>query len=71
VGERAIIGSPLSMNGTVVRLLEMGLTPGTEVELTRTGLGHDPIEIKVRGTRVCLRKADADRFPVTLLRAVG
>src|SRR5437870_2780648 len=30
VGMRAIVGGPTSYDGTVIRLLEMGLTPGAE-----------------------------------------
>jgi Fe2+ transport system protein FeoA len=45
----------------------MGLTPGTEVVITRRALGADPIEVQLRGTRICLRRADAARFPVRLV----
>ncbi len=43
------------------RLLEIGLVPGTEV--TRVGVvaQGDPLNFKVRGATVCLRRADADR----------
>lgn len=41
------------------RLLELGLTPGTRVEVLRVAPLGDPIEILVRGYRLSLRRADA------------
>jgi ferrous iron transport protein A len=41
------------------RLLEMGLTPGTSVALLRVAPLGDPLEIKVRGYRLSLRRSDA------------
>jgi Fe2+ transport system protein FeoA len=61
---RARLGAPTRVDATIVRLLEMGMTEGAEVVVTRRALFGDPIEITVRGTRVVLRKADAARFPV-------
>lgn len=43
-----------------VRLLEMGLTPGAEIELVRSApLGY-PIEIKIRGYSLTIRKQEAN-----------
>lgn len=41
------------------RLLEMGLLPGTPVEVIRCAPLGFPIEIKVRGYLLSLRKAEA------------
>lgn len=41
------------------RLLELGLTPGTQVEVLRVAPLGDPIEVLVRGYRLSLRKEDA------------
>ena len=41
------------------RLLSMGLTPGTEFEVTRTAPLGDPVEIRVRGFDLSLRKDEA------------
>jgi Fe2+ transport system protein FeoA len=41
------------------RLLEMGLTTGAEFEVVRFAPLGDPIEIKVRGYHLSLRKAEA------------
>jgi ferrous iron transport protein A len=42
-----------------LRLREMGLLVGTRVTLVRTAPLGDPIEIKVRGYHLSLRKVDA------------
>lgn len=42
------------------RILEMGLLVGTKVELVRFAPLGDPVEIKVRGYNLSLRKQDAE-----------
>jgi len=44
------------------RLLEMGLLVGTLVELVRFAPLGDPIEIKVRGYHLTLRKHEAEQI---------
>jgi Fe2+ transport system protein FeoA len=51
------------------RLLEMGLTPGCEVEYLATAPLGDPLEFKVRGYRLSLRKREAERVQVTLVES--
>ncbi len=46
------------------RLLEMGLIVGTPVELIRFAPLGDPIEIKVRGYHLTLRKHEAELIMV-------
>jgi len=41
------------------RLLAMGLTPGTEFSITRLAPMGDPVEIKLRGFSLTLRKDEA------------
>jgi ferrous iron transport protein A len=41
------------------RLLAMGLLPGTEFQLARIAPLGDPVEIRVRGSALSLRKAEA------------
>jgi Fe2+ transport system protein FeoA len=71
VGAVADLRPPDALTPTVLRLMEMGLTPGTRVTVTRRAPGGDPIEIRVRGTRLCLRHADAARFPVRVAPDAG
>ena len=44
------------------RLLEMGLIVGTPVELVRFAPLGDPVEIKVRGYHLSLRKHEAEQI---------
>jgi ferrous iron transport protein A len=41
------------------KLLAMGLTPGTEFSVTRFAPMGDPVEIKIRGFSLTLRKNEA------------
>ena len=44
------------------RLMEMGLLVGTPVELVRFAPLGDPVEIKVRGYNLTLRKQEAEQI---------
>jgi len=46
------------------RLMEMGLLVGTTVELVRFAPLGDPVEIKVRGYNLTLRKNEAEQILV-------
>ena len=46
------------------RLMEMGLLAGTSVELVRFAPLGDPVEIKVRGYNLTLRKQEAEQILV-------
>jgi ferrous iron transport protein A len=48
------------------KLLAMGLTPGTEFAVTRHAPMGDPVELKVRGFSLMLRKQEADMLIITL-----
>jgi ferrous iron transport protein A len=48
------------------RLLEMGLLVGTPVELVRFAPLGDPVEIKVRGYHLTLRKHEAEQILVQM-----
>lgn len=64
VGASAVVVDVDGLDPVVLRLKEMGLVEGARVVLTRRAPFGDPLEIEVRGTRLCLRKADAARFRV-------
>jgi len=44
------------------RLMEMGLLAGTRIELVRFAPLGDPVEIKLRGYNLTLRKHEAERI---------
>ena len=47
-----------------MRLLEMGLLKGTSLEIIRYAPLGDPIEIKLRGYRLSIRKEEAESIIV-------
>jgi ferrous iron transport protein A len=49
------------------RLMELGLVPGTRVELLRVAPLGDPVELLVRGASLSIRKAEAGVIEVTQL----
>lgn len=46
------------------RIMDMGITKGTEVYVRKAAPLGDPIEITVRGYELSLRKADAEMIEV-------
>ncbi len=59
-GQSGIILSVGSHSGAVKRrLIDMGLTPGTTITVKRIAPFGDPIEVRVRGYELSLRKSDA------------
>lgn len=65
-GDRATVKDASALAPTTLRLMEMGVVPGAVVELIRRAPFGDPLEIRVCGTRLCLRRADAARIAVEL-----
>ncbi len=62
-GQSGTILSIANKSGTVKRrLVDMGLTPGTEVRVTKIAPLGDPIEVSLRGYELSLRKADAGQI---------
>lgn len=64
VGASAVVRE-LPKSGTAfVRLREMGLLAGTRVSLVRLAPLGDPLEIRLRGYHLTLRKSEADHVLV-------
>jgi Fe2+ transport system protein FeoA len=59
IGERGTVSRVEGARPFRRRLLELGLTPGIDVEVLRVAPLGDPIEVLVRGYRLSLRKEDA------------
>jgi DtxR family Mn-dependent transcriptional regulator len=49
------------------RILEMGVTPGAVIELERIAPLGDPIDVKVKGYHLSLRKEEAEGIEVELI----
>ena len=66
IGKDAVIES-INCNEVSLRkhILDMGLTPGTEITLVKVAPMGDPIEIRVRGYELTLRKDDAKYIEIS------
>ncbi len=54
-------------SGTITRrLLEMGVIPGVTVQVIKMAPFGDPIEIRVRGYSLAMRKTEADAIQVSI-----
>ena len=63
IGKDAIIASVESDDAALRQhILDMGLTPGTEVTMMKLAPMGDPMEIRLRGYELTLRRADASRI---------
>ncbi len=49
------------------RLLDMGITPGSLIEMRRVAPLGDPIEVRLRGYSLSLRKEEAAQIAVALV----
>lgn len=63
-GMRARVVRVHSTSPEVRRLQEMGLTPGTEFTVVKIAPFGDPVEIDLRGYRLCLRRKETDDFEI-------
>lgn len=55
----------LSGEGAVKRrIMDMGITKGVEIFVRKVAPLGDPVEIRVRGYELSLRKADAEKIAV-------
>ena len=64
VGAYGVIEAVVGEGALRRRLLDMGLTPRTRVMVRKVAPMGDPIEIRVRGYELTLRKADAKLIEV-------
>ena len=64
VGTSAVVREFPKQGSAYLRLREMGLMPGTALTLIRTAPLGDPLEVKVRGYNLTLRKIEAEQILV-------
>lgn len=55
-----LVGFAKADNGYRKKLLSMGLTRGVRIEYIKAAPMGDPVEIRLRGYSLSLRKAEAD-----------
>ena len=63
-GQRGRIKEYTASDPDLLRLKELGLVPGQEIEFLKIAPLGDPIEVRIMDYDLCLRKSDADRIPV-------
>ena len=64
VGEEAVV-SKLAGEGAIKRrIMDMGVTKGTQIKVKKVAPLGDPIEVTVRGYELSIRKADAQMIIV-------
>ena len=66
-GDRARVQGVRCAPAVRRRLLEMGLLPGTELSVVRRAPLSDPIEVRLRGYSLSLRKSEAAGVTVSLV----
>ncbi|WP_144743976.1 ferrous iron transport protein B [Enorma burkinafasonensis] len=63
IGKDAVIASVASDDASLRQhIMDMGLTPGTEVTMMKYAPMGDPLEIRLRGYELTLRRVDAARI---------
>lgn len=64
-GEKVIIDNLDQSNPSFRRLLEIGFTPGQEIQLMNVSAFNDPLAFAIRGTLIAIRKNEADSIFVS------
>ena len=65
-GEKGVISRVTGEGATRRRLLDMGLTRGTEIVVVRKAPLGDPIEFLLKGYNLSLRKSECENIYVLL-----
>ena len=66
VGRDARVVSVNGASRVSRRLMEMGLIPGVDVRVVKMAPFGDPIEVRVRGYSLAMRRSEADGVEVSL-----
>ena len=67
-GEAGIVEGFVQVDDLALRLMQMGIIEGAEIEILRFAPAGDPIEIKVLGYALSLRGAEAANVLVRHVR---
>ncbi|HJK89768.1 MAG TPA: FeoA domain-containing protein [Polyangiaceae bacterium LLY-WYZ-15_(1-7)] len=70
VGERGVVRAVRCPRPVRRRLLELGLLPGTPVQVLRRAPLGDPIELRLRGYSLSIRSSEASAIEVESLPQV-
>lgn len=64
IGEDAKVTAVHGDSQTTKRLMEMGVVPGASVRMIKSAPFGDPLEVRVRGYNLAMRKSEADQIIV-------
>jgi Fe2+ transport system protein FeoA len=64
IGEEAKVVAINGSNRISRRLMEMGVVPGVSLEVLKAAPFGDPIEVRVRGYNLAMRRSEADTIEV-------
>ncbi len=70
-GQKAIIRAIDTSDPVVQRLMVLGLVEGAELEYSSSAIGGDPLEFRLFGNAISLRKEQARHFTVSPLPTGG
>ena len=70
-GQKGIIRSIDTTDPMVQRLMVLGLVEGAELEFSSSAIGGDPLEFRLFGSAISLRKEQARHFTVSPLPNSG
>jgi len=65
-GQKVKIVKIIGRSGVNKRIADMGVVPGTAVEVQRVAPLGDPIDVKLKGYHLSLRKEEASKIMVEL-----
>lgn len=65
VGSEAKVTKIVGDTPITRRLMEMGVIPGVSLKVIKTAPFGDPIEIRVRGYNLAMRKSEAEAIEVS------
>ena len=64
IGSAAKVVAVNGANRISRRLMEMGVVPGVSLEVLKTAPFGDPIEVRLRGYNLAMRRTEADAIEV-------
>lgn len=64
-GRKYVINDVNAVDPDVQRLMVLGLVEGAEIELASSAIGGDPLEFRMFGNAISLRREQARHFAVT------
>ncbi len=70
-GERAVIAAVIDLDDAIQRLMSLGLVEGADIEMAGAAIGGDPLEFRLYGCGISLRREQAERFLIEQRAAVG